>query len=69
MPAAPTVEELERRVAALEQAVRRLTEAQSRPADKDWRRSLGMFAGDDVMREINRLGAEHRERDRREPAP
>ena len=59
----PTLEE---RVAALEKTVADLVRARRRPPRvKDWRRTLGMFAGDEVMKEIDRLGREYREADRR----
>ena len=59
----PTLEE---RVAALEKMVAGLVRDRRRPPRvKDWRRTLGMFAGDEVMKEIDRLGREYREADRR----
>lgn len=59
----PTMEE---RIAALEKTVADLVRDRRRPPRvKDWRRTLGMFAGDEVMKEINRLGREYREADRR----
>jgi hypothetical protein len=60
----PTLDE---RVAALEQEVARLTRLQPgerQPPDKDWRSTLGMFAGDAIMKEIIEEGRKIRERDR-----
>ncbi len=54
---------LEERVAALESKVEQLLRG-SKP-QKDWRRTLGMFAGDELMKEINAEGRKVREADRR----
>jgi wyosine [tRNA(Phe)-imidazoG37] synthetase (radical SAM superfamily) len=57
---------LEDRVAALEAQVARLLAPHSnndRP--KDWRRTIGMFAGDEIMREIDEHARKYREEDRR----
>ena len=61
---------LDQRVAALEQEVARLSKHQRddvRPADKNWRSTMGMFAGDAVMKEIIEEGRKIRERDRQRP--
>jgi hypothetical protein len=55
-------ETLEERVAALESKVEQLVRGPSR--QKDWRRTLGMFAGDELMKEINAKGRKIREADR-----
>jgi hypothetical protein len=58
---------LDQRVAALEQEVARLSRllpGESRSPKKDWRSTLGMFAGDPVMKEIIEEGRKIRERDR-----
>ncbi|HEV2970912.1 MAG TPA: hypothetical protein VGY55_13150 [Pirellulales bacterium] len=58
---------LDQRVAALEQEVARLSKLQPgerRPPEKDWRSTLGMFAGDPVMKEIIEEGRKIREIDR-----
>jgi hypothetical protein len=61
--AQPTLEE---RVAALEQQVRELREALANGAyQKDWRRTVGMFAGDEVMKRIDEEALKYREADRR----
>jgi hypothetical protein len=57
---------LEERVAALEQQVSTLLAAQSNGGrEKDWRRTLGMFTGDEVMRAIDEEALRYREEDRR----
>ncbi len=61
---------LEERLTVLEKTVAALVRDRQRPPRvKDWRRTLGMFAGDEVMKEINRLGREYREADRRNSQP
>jgi hypothetical protein len=58
---------LDQRVAALEQEVARLSKlvpGESQPPEKHWRSTLGMFAGDPVMKEIIEEGRKIRERDR-----
>ena len=60
----PTLDE---RVSALEQEVARLSRAQAaerESPDKSWRSTLGMFAGDEIMKEIVEEGRRIRERDR-----
>jgi hypothetical protein len=53
---------LEERVAALESRVGQLVGGLGR--QKDWRRTLPMFAGDELMKEINATGRKIREADR-----
>lgn len=64
---------LEDRVAALEEQVerlsRRLLPGQKEPPPKDWRRTIGMFAGDEVMKEIDEEGKRIREEDRKRTRP
>ena len=58
---------LDQRVTALEQEVARLSRllpGEARSPKKDWRSTLGMFAGDPVMKEIIEEGRKIRERDR-----
>jgi hypothetical protein len=56
---------LEQRVAELERQVQELRRAINDVRDgKDWRRTVGMFAGDEVMREIIEEGRKIREADR-----
>lgn len=57
---------LEQRVAALENQVAQLMERiLSPPVEKDWRSTIGMFAGDDpVMKEIPDEGRKIREAER-----
>ena len=57
---------IEKRVAALEQQVAELKAAVAdgrRP--KDWRRTIGMFANDEIMKQIDAEGREIREAERR----
>ena len=60
----PTLDE---RVSALELEVARLSKAhvgeRQRP-DKNWRSTQGMFAGDEIMKEIIEEGRKIRESDR-----
>jgi hypothetical protein len=60
---------LEDRVAALEQQVANLTGAAPPDADHAWRRTFGMFAGDEVMKRILDGALAYREADRRRTRP
>lgn len=61
-----TTMSLEERVAALEQQVNSLLAARTNGGtQKDWRRTLGMFTGDEVMRAIDEEARQFREEDRR----
>jgi hypothetical protein len=58
---------LDERVTALEQEVARLSSLRRCEAgepEKDWRSTRGMFAGDDVMKEIIDEGRKIRKHDR-----
>jgi hypothetical protein len=56
---------LEERVTTLERQVAGLMERILAPApEKDWRSTIGMFANDPVMREIQEEGRKIREADR-----
>lgn len=56
---------LEQRVAALETEVAELKAALARvQRPKDWRRTIGMFAGDEVMKLIDEEARKYRETDR-----
>ena len=58
----PTLKE---RVAALESQIAELKQASSGGTrDKDWRRTIGMFAGDEVMQRIFDEAQRIREKDR-----
>ncbi len=58
----PTLEE---RITALEEVVVRILEqSASTPLKKDWRSTLGMFANDPIMQEIDEEGRKIREADR-----
>jgi hypothetical protein len=57
---------LEKRVAALERQVAELKVAvESKGRSKDWRRTVGMFSGDEVMKQIDEEARKIRETDRR----
>jgi len=60
---------LEERVAALEHQVEQLTKrllpGEKLPPKKDWRSTVGMFANDPIMKEIQEEGRKIREADRR----
>ena len=57
---------LETRVTALEQKVAELAQQGiAPPVVKDWRRAVGMFAGDELMKEIDEEGRKIREADRK----
>ena len=61
-----TTPTLEERVAALESQVDKLLAAQANGnQQKDWRRTLGMFTGDEVIRAIDEEALRYREEDRR----
>ncbi|HEX5442376.1 MAG TPA: hypothetical protein VFW87_01045 [Pirellulales bacterium] len=55
---------LTQRVAALEEQVRSLLEQVETGRTKDWRSTIGAFAGDDFMREVFAEGRKIREADR-----
>lgn len=55
---------LTQRVAALEQQVKSLINQVEGARAKDWRRTVGAFAGDEFMREVFAEGQKIREADR-----
>jgi len=57
---------VKKRLSALERAVAGLVESR-RPADraKNWRRTVGMFSGNELMEQIDAAGQKIREEDRR----
>jgi hypothetical protein len=60
---------LDERVCALEQEVARLSRllpGEAELSKKDWRSTVGMFAGDAVMKEIIEEGRKIREADRQQ---
>jgi hypothetical protein len=60
-----SLEALEQRVAALEKSMARLLQApESRPHFKDWRQAIGLFPGDELMKQIDEAGRAIREADR-----
>lgn len=56
---------LEDRVAALEGQMAQLLLQQRPDQPKDWRRTLGMFTGDEIMWQISQNALAYREEDRR----
>ncbi len=57
---------LEERVAALEQQVADLQAARTNGTPpKDWRSTVGMFTGDNIMKQIDEAARKFREADRR----
>jgi hypothetical protein len=56
---------LEDRVATLEREMAELKAANGKPREKDWRRTIGMFTGDEVMKQIDAEAKRYREADRR----
>ena len=60
-----TVRQLEQRVVTLEEKVAQLA-SQSAPNGraKDWRRTIGMFGDDPIMKQVFEEAAKFRERDR-----
>lgn len=59
---------LDERLARVEQLVEELVRKSNSPErSKDWRRTVGMFDGDPVMKEIIEAGRRIREQDRAEP--
>lgn len=56
---------IEERVATLEEQVARLLRNNPIEKKKDWRRTVGMFTGDEIMREICDNALAIREEDRR----
>jgi hypothetical protein len=66
---APSKRNLADRIDALERAVAELCVQQfARPA-KDWRRTIGMFGNDPLMKEVFDEAAKFRERDRARARP
>ncbi|MGD9633089.1 MAG: hypothetical protein AB7G28_11870 [Pirellulales bacterium] len=67
-----TLETLEERVAALEHEVARLSrqiQHDSGPGRDDWKSTVGMFANDPIMKEIDEEARKIREEDRRRTRP
>ena len=61
---------VEERIAALERTVAELVQS-PRPARrvKDWKRTVGMFSGNNLMKEIDAAGHKIREQDRQRARP
>lgn len=60
-----TANRLEERIATLERQVAELMAAVKQPPRKDWRRTIGMFTGDEIMKEVFEEALKYREADRR----
>ena len=61
---------LEERVANLEKEVAELRQALADGAEtKDWRRTVGMFSGNELMKSIDEEGRKWREAERRKARP
>jgi hypothetical protein len=61
---------LEQRIAALERQVTDLkAELGAGRRQKDWRRTIGMFSGDEVMKQIDDEARKFREADRKRTKP
>jgi hypothetical protein len=56
---------IEDRVAALEAQMQMLIGRKTGERKKDWRKTIGMFAGDEIMREVCQNALAIREEDRR----
>ncbi|MBI1916618.1 MAG: hypothetical protein HYS12_18075 [Planctomycetes bacterium] len=62
-----TLESLSERVTAIEKILAEMRQARSGPSRfKDWRKAAGMFAGNELMKQIDELGRQIREADRQE---
>jgi hypothetical protein len=59
---------LEARVRRLEQLYTSLATSTKRGKKKDWRRTLGMFTGDKVMKRIDQNALKYRNEDRQKVA-
>ena len=56
---------VEERISALERTVAELVQSQrSAGRVKDWKRTVGMFSGNELMKEIDAAGQEIRKQDR-----
>jgi hypothetical protein len=56
---------VEERISALERVVAELIQMQGPPRRvKDWKRTVGMFSGNELMKEIDAAGRKIREQDR-----
>ena len=61
-----SLQSLDKRLAALEREVGELKKALvNGKRNKDWRRTVGMFAGDEIMKQIDKETLKLREADRR----
>jgi hypothetical protein len=60
-----TIESLEARVTALEEALLKLSKAATGPQrSRDWRKTVGVFKDDEVMKEIFEAASQLRESER-----
>lgn len=56
---------LEERIATLEQQMAAVLAAVQKGRGKNWRRTLGMFTGDEVMKRIDEQALKYRQADRK----
>ena len=62
----PTLESLEKRVAALEESLAQVLQAQPKPGKfKDWRLAVGKYKPTEVTEAVDAAGRKIREADRR----
>ena len=59
------IKQLSHRVGELEREVAELKNRQANGPERDWRRTVGMFADNEIMKQIDAAGAAIREADRR----
>jgi hypothetical protein len=61
---------VEKRLSALERTVAELLQSHRNPAKgKDWKRTIGMFSGNELMKEIDAAGRKIRDDDRARARP
>ena len=55
---------VEERLSALERAVAQLVQSRRSTGVKDWKRTVGMFSGNELMKEIDAAGQRIRDQER-----
>jgi hypothetical protein len=62
-----TLESLSERVAVIEKILAEMRQEEPRPARfKDWRKAAGMLTASELMKQVDELGRQIREADRKE---